>query len=112
MLPGLGSTSLPTRAEPSPLAAARQALALSSQCHSLPCREEEKAIIRRFIGAVVSEEGELSGHTCRLRTPLPAPRLWRSHHRFWNPIGRTCSEQLRSSERFHKDGRTNLKNCL
>ncbi len=43
-----------------PLAAARRALALNCREGGLPCREGEKATLRRFIGQAV-EEGETLG---------------------------------------------------
>lgn len=58
VLKGSESSSLPMLVKPSPLAAARQMLALSNQSQSLPCRDNEKKIIRKFFSVVVSEEGE------------------------------------------------------
>ncbi|KXZ54607.1 hypothetical protein GPECTOR_4g672 [Gonium pectorale] len=56
-----GAVSVPQRGPMGPLAAARAALALNNRSGGLPCREAEKAVLRRFIGQAVEEGGDSPG---------------------------------------------------
>ncbi|KAG2449488.1 hypothetical protein HYH02_005632 [Chlamydomonas schloesseri] len=56
-----GAAAVPERGPVAPLAAARRALALNNTVGGLPCRETEKAALRRFIGGAVEEGGDSPG---------------------------------------------------
>ncbi|EFJ47339.1 origin recognition complex subunit 1 [Volvox carteri f. nagariensis] len=56
-----GAAAVPDRGPVGQLAAARRALALNNCSGGLPCRENEKQALRRFIGQAVEEGGDSPG---------------------------------------------------
>lgn len=80
-----------------PLAAARRALALNCRDGGLPCREGEKATLRRFIGQAV-EEGETrqgAGGEQGLPVRTPAEAAGLGEIGVHNPHVDTCSLKFR-----------------
>lgn len=76
---GAGAAAVPQRGPTSPLAAVRQALALSAVPDTLLCRDHEKGQLTQFLDTAVTE-GEWFAHCVHgaLHSPLVEHR--RTHH--------------------------------